>query len=213
MKNRKILFICLLGLLFIGCKKEHKVVYKGFDYSDWLTREIAEEYKVEFNLEDNTFIITETELSFPKDKSLFEVEKTYYTKGNFTGNPEEDGKITIYAQEYSEDNENWTNDSYITSIEIVDGKFETEYYIVKKIENTKEHKQISKLMNNYIKALGSIWDNQLKKEKLPAAFEKAEKLATELLLCCDSEIWTEEDSFYLNRLNKTLETYQILFKE
>ena len=61
MNIKKFLPVLFLAFLFLGCKKENIVVYKGFDYSDWLTREIAEEYKVEFNMDDNTFLISEME--------------------------------------------------------------------------------------------------------------------------------------------------------
>ncbi|MCQ2590779.1 MAG: hypothetical protein MJ179_10180 [Treponema sp.] len=213
MNLKKILYAGMLAMLFVSCKKENTVVYKGFDYSDWLNREIAEEYKVEFNLDDNTFQITETELSFPKDKALLEVERVFITKGVFTGNPQEDGKIVFNAQEYSEDNVNWITDAYNFSYDIENNQFETEYYQVKKIENLKEHKEISKKMNNFSNVLSSIWENQLNADKIKSYFEKAEKVSTELLLLCDSSTWTEEDTFYFNRLNKTLETYKTLFKE
>lgn len=212
MNIKKFLPVLFLAFLFFGCKKENIVVYKGFDYSDWLTREIAEEYKVEFNMDDNTFLISEMELSFPKDKAMLEVEKIYFTKGSFRGNPEEDGIVVLNAQEFSEDNVNWENETYKTEINIQNNSFETEYYIVSKVENLKQHKKISKKLGDYVKALDKIWENQLIKEKLPVAFENAEKISTELLLLCDSPEWTQEDSFYLNRFNKTLETYQTLFK-
>ena len=67
-------------------------------------------------------------------------------------------------------------------------------------------------MEEFNKTLNKIWNNQLEREKLTIAFEKAEKISTELLIMCDSEDWTQEDTFYLNRYNKTLETYQTLFK-
>lgn len=212
MNIKKLLPVLFLSFLFMGCKEQNLVVFKGYDYSDWLTREIAEEYKVEFNLKDNTFLISETELSFPKESGLMEIEKVYYTKGNFAGNPEEDGNIKLFVQEYSDDNVNWIGDTYITSIDIVNDTFETEYYVLKRSISTKNHKKITKKIANYADTLQYIWENQEKKEKLTVVFEKAEKLATELLLLCDSEDWTQEDTFYLNRLNKTLTTYQTLFK-
>lgn len=215
MNLKKIFYLgmVLAAVLFVSCKKENTVVYKGFDYSDWLNREIAEEYRIEFNMDDNTFVISETELSFPKDKALLEVEKVYFTRGTFEGNPEEDGTIILIAQSYSEDFENWQDDHYTISYDIVNGQFETEYYLVKKIINLKEHKKIDKSFVSYSNSLNYIWENQLETSKLSSSFDKAEKLSTELLLLCDSETWTEADTFLLNRLNKTLVTYQTLFKE
>ena len=212
MNIKKFLTVLFLAFLFLGCKKENIVVYKGFDYSDWLTREIAEEYKVEFNMDDNTFLISEMELSYPKDKALLEVEKVYYTRGSFIGNPNENGLLQLNVQEFSEDNVNWSEESYTIPVNIENNTFETEYYVVTKVINQKAHKKISKKMEEFNKTLNKIWNNQLEREKLTIAFEKAEKISTELLIMCDSEDWTQEDTFYLNRYNKTLETYQTLFK-
>ena len=212
MNIKKFLPVLFLAFLFLGCEKENIVVYKGFDYSDWLTREIAEEYKVEFNMDDNTFLISEMELSYPKDKALLEVEKVYYTRGSFIGNPNENGLLQLNVQEFSGDNVHWSKESYTIPVNIENNTFETEYYVVTKVINQKAHKKISKKMEEFNKTLNKIWNNQLEREKLTIAFEKAEKISTELLIMCDSEDWTQEDTFYLNRYNKTLETYQTLFK-
>lgn len=213
MKIKSYLVLICFCCLFASCKKENTVVYKGFDYADYINREIAEEYKIEFNLDDNTFLISETQLSFPKgEQASIEVEKSYFTKGNFTGNANEDGDIKIFAQMTSEDGENWQTDSYITTFKVENNSFDTDYYHVTKIEYQKNHKNIAKKMKDYKKTLDFIFKNQSDKEKLVQYFEKCEKLSTELLLLSDSEEWLEEDSFNLNRYNKLLQAYSVLYK-
>lgn len=212
MSKKLFVSFLLCGLLFISCA-DKTVTYKSVSQSDWLLRLIGEEVEVEFNLEKSLVTIRDIERSFLKDKTKDVMQNTWYCRGTYEGNPEQDGIIKIDITEYSLDFVNWTpftEDADVSifdanQIEIKDGKFiyDDEEFIL--LTKAKEHKKIEKQIASAKKLISQMnkksgTDFTSSRKKLQAIYDSLKELKS-------LPEWTSFDETDLFTINEYLERY------